>query len=212
MRHWKLSLLVVLVVMLAVSVPVYAQGGGTGFTDGRLNPYSQQMAVYCVSGGVQVWRISGSQGYLAFHASPTQIGQALAQMWATHQHVRIAADDQYGLSLWALTSNELQATVRNSAIPQGYNFVFPVNTCGPVSVPSTYTPPTTPPASGSPGTPRIDSFYYIDGFYYTVRAGDNLFRIGLRFGIHYRDLARVNNIADPTRIYVGQKIFIPVAG
>ncbi len=44
---------------------------------------------------------------------------------------------------------------------------------------------------------------------YTVVRGDTLIRIADRFGIHLNDLVRVNNIADPTKIFVGQTILIP---
>lgn len=44
---------------------------------------------------------------------------------------------------------------------------------------------------------------------YTVQAGDNLFRIALRYGLTVDELARYNNIADPASIKVGQQIRIP---
>jgi LysM repeat protein len=44
---------------------------------------------------------------------------------------------------------------------------------------------------------------------YVVQAGDNLFRIGLRFGFTAEELAAYNNIPDISRIDVGQIIRIP---
>ena len=44
---------------------------------------------------------------------------------------------------------------------------------------------------------------------YTVVRGDTLIQIADRHGIHLNDLVRVNNIADPTMIYVGQILLIP---
>jgi nucleoid-associated protein YgaU len=44
---------------------------------------------------------------------------------------------------------------------------------------------------------------------HVVVRGDNLFRIGLRYGCDYRILAQYNGIADPARIDVGQVIRIP---
>lgn len=47
---------------------------------------------------------------------------------------------------------------------------------------------------------------------HVVRQGENLFRIGLRYGISYHTLAAYNGIYDPTRIYAGQVIRIPCGG
>ncbi len=44
---------------------------------------------------------------------------------------------------------------------------------------------------------------------HTVQAGENLFRIALRYGYTAEYLASVNGIADPTTIYVGQVLIIP---
>lgn len=47
---------------------------------------------------------------------------------------------------------------------------------------------------------------------HTVAAGENLYRIGLQYGISWVSIARYNNIANPDRIYVGQVLQIPGAG
>ncbi len=49
------------------------------------------------------------------------------------------------------------------------------------------------------------------GIYHEVARGENLFRIGKAYGFDYRELARVNDIDDPAKIEIGQKIFIPGA-
>lgn len=49
------------------------------------------------------------------------------------------------------------------------------------------------------------------GVYHRVRPGDTLYRIGKAYGVSHQRLAKVNRISDPSRIYVGQKIFIPEA-
>ncbi len=46
-------------------------------------------------------------------------------------------------------------------------------------------------------------------FLYTVQGGDTLFRIATRFGLTVNDLARANNVSDPTLIYSGQQLIIP---
>jgi len=47
------------------------------------------------------------------------------------------------------------------------------------------------------------------GTTHTVQAGDNLFRIALKYNMSYVYLAQYNNIANPASIYVGQVIRIP---
>ncbi len=44
---------------------------------------------------------------------------------------------------------------------------------------------------------------------YTVQAGDNLYRIALKFGVTYQELAAYNNITDPNGLVVGQVLNIP---
>ncbi len=56
--------------------------------------------------------------------------------------------------------------------------------------------PEPPPATGGEQT-------------HVVQRGENLFRIGLRYGCPYQTLAQYNGIADPARIDVGQVIRIP---
>lgn len=50
------------------------------------------------------------------------------------------------------------------------------------------------------------------GFYYTVKAGDNVYRIGKRFGVPPNVLVRVNSIDDVTSIRVGTRLWIPGRG
>ncbi len=47
---------------------------------------------------------------------------------------------------------------------------------------------------------------------HAVQPGENLFRIALRYGLTADQVAAANGITDPARIYVGQKLTIPVAG
>ena len=47
---------------------------------------------------------------------------------------------------------------------------------------------------------------------HTVQAGDNLFRIALKYGLTYQAVAAYNGIANPNFIVVGQAIKIPAAG
>jgi len=62
------------------------------------------------------------------------------------------------------------------------------------------------PAEGMPPSPPSQG-----EILYTVRPGDNLFRIALRYNLNYLYLASYNGIANPHRIRVGQVIRIPAA-
>ena len=42
-----------------------------------------------------------------------------------------------------------------------------------------------------------------------VQAGDNLYRIALRYGTTYQELAAYNGISNPNAISIGQEIRIP---
>jgi GH25 family lysozyme M1 (1,4-beta-N-acetylmuramidase) len=44
---------------------------------------------------------------------------------------------------------------------------------------------------------------------YIVKRGDTLSEIALRYGVKVEDIVRANNIKNPDRIYVGDKLFIP---
>ena len=47
---------------------------------------------------------------------------------------------------------------------------------------------------------------------HVVQPGENLFRIALRYGLTADQVAAANGISDPSRIFVGQALIIPVAG
>ena len=46
-------------------------------------------------------------------------------------------------------------------------------------------------------------------FTHTVEAGETLFEIGLRYNRTVTTMAQANNLRDPTRIYIGQKLTVP---
>jgi len=48
-----------------------------------------------------------------------------------------------------------------------------------------------------------------DDTIYTVKSGDTLYKIATKYGITYQTLAKYNNISNPSKIGVGQKIKIP---
>lgn len=76
-----------------------------------------------------------------------------------------------------------------NAIYVGQVLVIPVAGCTPV-------PPLPPPGGGTT---------------YVVQPGDNLYQIGLKFGVSWVQIAEANGIVNPNQIYVGQVLKIPVA-
>lgn len=48
-----------------------------------------------------------------------------------------------------------------------------------------------------------------NGCAYRVQRGDNLFRIGVRYGVTYQYLAQINGIYNPNYVYAGQTISVP---
>jgi LysM repeat protein len=47
---------------------------------------------------------------------------------------------------------------------------------------------------------------------YVVQSGDNLFRIGLRYGVTAQQIAAANNLSNVSQVYAGQRLIIPSAG
>ncbi|NWF71267.1 MAG: LysM peptidoglycan-binding domain-containing protein [Chloroflexi bacterium] len=194
--------------------------GAVGLSDGRLNSFdvAAPIAVFCSGTGIEILNIdSRGRTSLGVRASGQQIANGLAQAAAGGVNVQIVASG--ATSLWALTSNELQAVFRGSS---NYDFIFAPLRCnitfsatvitvtatplapagpvfGPVTVP-VVNPPVTGGACVAPAGARAA---------HIVRSGENLFRIGLRYGVDYRIIAAYNGIANPARIFVGQCIIIP---
>lgn len=50
------------------------------------------------------------------------------------------------------------------------------------------------------------------GVYHHVARGENLYRIGLRYGVSADEIARANQIRDVTHLSVGQRLYIPRRG
>ena len=62
--------------------------------------------------------------------------------------------------------------------------------------------------AGCASKPQINnsSRYAMAPNYYTVRSGDTLSGIAMRYGLDYLSIAEMNGIAPPYRIYVNQSL------
>lgn len=58
---------------------------------------------------------------------------------------------------------------------------------------------------------RFSDDYPTTGITYTVRSGDTLSKIARKHGSKTKDIQNANKIADPSKLQVGQTIFIPIA-
>ena len=57
----------------------------------------------------------------------------------------------------------------------------------------------------------VSPTYPREGVYHTVKRHQTLWRICKTYGVDINEVARINHIRDPSRILVGQRIFIPGA-
>lgn len=44
---------------------------------------------------------------------------------------------------------------------------------------------------------------------YTVKSGDSLYSIGIKYGVNWKDIAKTNNLEEPYNLTVGQELKIP---
>ncbi|MFW5771695.1 MAG: LysM peptidoglycan-binding domain-containing protein [Phototrophicaceae bacterium] len=185
----------------------------TAGTGGRLNfDLGAPVAVYCEAGGVVVRgvdRTTGTETPL-LSLSATEVREGLES--ARNGSENLALISSNGTAIYALRTDELQVNAIDPTPPGSlYEFIFPGDTCGTSTTTTTTTTTGTVITGSTTGTVTGTTPVGItgEGTFHTVAAGENLFRIGLRYGIHYTELGRINGIAPPYRIFVGQRIFIP---
>ncbi len=122
----------------------------------------------------------------------TLAAPALAQ---TTTHVVQRGENLFRIALrYGVTVNALAAAnglSNTSTIYVGQRLIIP--TGGSSDSPLPTPTPSSPPSSGV----------------HIVQRGENLFRIALRYGLTTQALAAANGIANPNRVYVGQRLTIP---
>lgn len=69
------------------------------------------------------------------------------------------------------------------------------------------TPPPAPPVFTPPPPPAPER---LGGITVIVKSGDSLSRIAQRYGVSSRELAQLNNISNPNKLRIGQRIVLPV--
>lgn len=100
----------------------------------------------------------------------------------------------------------------SSAAAGGKPAVTPAKPSKPVT-PAKPTKPTTKPVPApKPTKPAVDKpAKPTDEKTYIIKKGDNLYRISLKYGVTWEELAKYNKITDPTKLQVGDSIEIPAS-
>lgn len=209
--------------VLMGTLSVFAQD--TVLNDGRLDRRADApIVLYCRFD-------NGLEGYIAtggvsFEVSRRQIESTLARS-AVERATLPVVFGAGGAQLTAYADNSLVLSAPNGG--STYLFRIPALACG------GYTPDYTnavtvlvgavdgllnlPTAGGTttsvtPATTTsstVSNTVIVSGstLTHTVRQGENLFRIGLRYGVPYAEIARVNGLGNANSIFVGQVLVIP---
>lgn len=139
----------------------------------------------------QVLRIPGGSG--------ASSGSAAGGAGCSATHVVQAGENLLAIALWYEVSMDAIVSANGIAnadqIGIGQQLCIPSGTTGVVQAPV----PTPTPTGPSQATTH------------TVAAGENLFRIALRYGVPTGLLMAVNDITDPTTLSIGQVLVIPGA-
>jgi LysM repeat protein len=129
-------------------------------------------------------------------AIPTGSSSSAPSTPSSGTHIVQRGENLYRISLrYGTTVQEIAAAnglVNTSRIYVGQNLAIPGGSASPA------------PSSPAPSTSS--------GKTYTVKRGDTLSAIGLRYGVSTWSLANLNSIANPSLIYVGQVLRIPSGG
>jgi hypothetical protein len=155
-------------------------------------------------------------GVETLRATPGQLARALV----TAQQTRVnapATSSISGMSIWGLTSGELQAVYRGGL--GDFDFVFPVTYCGGVNVASLASvPPLAPtpvpsvpsgPGYVPPSSSGVCRPVAPNSRAHVVQTGQNLYRISIAYGTSISAIAAANGISNPNRIFAGQCLQIP---
>lgn len=135
-----------------------------------------------------------------FQASPAQAqgGSTTHTVQSGENLYRISL--KYGLS-WPVVAAANGITNPN-LIYVGQVLIIPAGGTTPLPVPTTAPAPTAVPTTAP--QPQAGQ--------YTVKPGDNLYRIATQFGTTVAALVQANNIVNPNLIFVGQVLVIPGGG
>jgi LysM repeat protein len=158
----------------------------------------------------RVWRLAAAgllaTGLLLAAFQPAWADQVIHTVQPGENLYRIGL--RYGVSWLAIVeANHLTNTV----IYAGQQLVIPT-TSGPATPAPPADPAAAPAPTAAPTQPPAPSPDPAANGTYTVQPGDYLSRIAQQFGVPVAELAAINHLADPSRIYPGQVLVIPGGG
>jgi len=130
-------------------------------------------------------------------------GKADGQSTIAFADLKLAKSD--GTEIVA-TTQTAQITVGTPSQPTATP--TPTQTATPTATSTTPTPTGTPPTATPTPTPT-PTLQPGQTVIYVVRSGDTLYSIARRYGTTVQAVAQINNISNPSRIYVGQQLLIP---
>ena len=119
----------------------------------------------------------------------------------------IAAEHNVEASTLALVNNKSVV----SWLAAGTELCIPGGTGGTPTTSTPITTPSTAPRQPTATQPAVPQAGQGEGRWYTIQRGDFLARIARSVGCGTSFLAQVNNIANPSLVYTGQRIWLPAS-
>jgi hypothetical protein len=191
---------------------------GVSVEEGRRVVNNSNFVVFLKNdGSLEYYEVVNSQGFFIGRTPPgwrnDNLGRQLIQAVSNPQGARAElwhfAADQYFVDFYRSGSATFlgSGTFSAAGVATGTGVV----TAAPVVTPA---PVTQPPAAPVVRGPVRDNGVSLratgsyDGTFYTVAAGDNLYRIALRFNTTLGVLQAANGISNPSRIHAGQRLRI----
>lgn len=221
MRLRREITLTILVVVISGVVAAVGLAQEVAFIDGRLDVAPAATVItYCRTiddlGGIEAYLATGGE---AFAVTREQVERGMARAVQTRTVVQIAAG-RGGTQLLVYPDRVIRVTAAD-----GYSFNLTTNNCGGFSPDYTgevrvlvdavdvllQEAAAEDDASESSDSGTTQIVIAGDAQTHVVRAGENLFRIGLRYGVPFTEIARANGLSDVDSIFVGQVLVIPDA-
>jgi LysM repeat protein len=171
-------------IALRYGVSYQALAAANGITNPSLIYVGQQLVIPGASGGTSGSTTGGT-------GQTSSGGQVVHVVQAGENLYRIAS--RYGTTYQSVAA--ANGITNPSRIYVGQRLVIPGASSG-------------TSGSSTGGTGQTSSGGQV---VHVVQAGENLYRIALRYGTTYQSVAAANGISNPAQIYVGQRLVIPGA-